>query len=67
MISKDMKVSQLLKESEAAGSLLAQAGLACAGCAAAEGETIEEAALEHGLDPVLLVRKLNLHLLHQIG
>ncbi len=66
MIEKDMKISDLLEEYEEAGPLLAQAGLPCVGCAAAGGETIEEAALEHGLDPVLLLRKLNLHLLHRI-
>ena len=66
MIEKDMLVSELLETCEAAGPLLAQAGMACIGCASASGETLEQAAKEHGLDPVLLVRKLNLHLFHRV-
>lgn len=66
MIEKDMLVSELLEAYEAAGEVLAGAGMACIGCASASGETLEQAALEHGLDPVLLVRKLNLHLLHKV-
>ncbi|MCI8504968.1 MAG: DUF1858 domain-containing protein [Lachnospiraceae bacterium] len=66
MIEKDMLISELLETYEEAGELLAGAGMACIGCASASGETLEQAALEHGLDPVLLVRKLNLHLLHKV-
>lgn len=66
MIGKDMLISELIETYEEAAPLLAQAGMHCIGCASAEGETIEKAALEHGIDPVLLVRKLNLHLLHTI-
>lgn len=66
MIEKDMLISELLETYEAAGPLLSEAGMACIGCASASGETLEQAALEHGMDPVLLVRKLNLHLLHKV-
>ena len=66
MIEKDMLISELLETYEEAGELLAGAGMACIGCASASGETWEQAALEHGLDPVLLVRKLKLHLLHKV-
>ena len=66
MIDKDMLISELLETHEAAGALLAEAGMACVGCASAAVETLEQAALEHGLDPVLLVRKLNLHLFHKV-
>ncbi|MCD2493618.1 DUF1858 domain-containing protein [Lacrimispora sp. NSJ-141] len=66
MIEKDMLISELLEKDERAAAILAQSGMHCIGCAAAGGETIEEAALEHGLDPVLLVRKLNLYLNRQV-
>ena len=46
-----------------AAEILMEAGMNCVGCAASAGETLEEAAAEHGIDPVLLVRKLNLRLL----
>ena len=66
MIGKDMLISELIETYEEAAPLLAQAGMHCIGCVSAEGETIEEAALEHGIDPVLLVRKLNLYLCQKI-
>ena len=50
MIEKDMLVSELLEAYEAAGEVLAGAGMACIGCASASGATLEQAALEHGLE-----------------
>lgn len=61
-ITKEMKIPELLALDERAGQILMQSGMHCIGCISAENETIEEAALEHGIDPVLLVRKLNLYL-----
>lgn len=66
MIEKDMLISELIGKYEQAAAILAQAGMHCIGCASASGETIEEAALEHGIDPVLLVRKLNLYLCQRV-
>lgn len=61
-ITKEITIPELLAADERAAGILMQSGMHCVGCAAASGETLEEAALEHGLDPVLLVRKLNLYL-----
>lgn len=61
-ITKDMTIPQLLALDERAEQILAQSGMHCIGCISAANETIEEAALGHGIDPVLLVRKLNLYL-----
>ncbi len=66
MIEKDMLIRELLEKYEKAAEILAASGMRCIGCASAEGETIEEAALEHGIDPVLLLRKLNLYLLNRL-
>ena len=66
MVDKDMLIGDLIRQDERAVQVLAQVGMNCIGCASAEGETIEEAALEHGIDPVLLVRRLNLHLYQKI-
>lgn len=62
LITKDTAITDLLKHYEKAAELLMQSGMNCVGCASAAGETLEEAAMEHGLDPTLLVRKLNLYL-----
>ena len=65
-ITKEMTIPQLLEMDPRAAQILMQSGMNCVGSASAAGETIEEAALEHGIDPVLLVRKLNLYLYHTV-
>ena len=67
MIEKDMLICDILEQHEAAGPFLAEAGMRCIGCASASGETLEAAALEHGIDPVLLLRKLNFQLFGKLG
>ncbi len=62
-ITKDTTIPELLEMDSRAAEILMEAGMNCVGCAASAGETLEEAAAEHGIDPVLLVRKLNLRLL----
>ena len=66
MVTKDTMISDLIKEEPSAVELLAENGMRCAGCASVEGESIQEAAAEHGLDAELLVRKLNLRLYGRI-
>jgi hybrid cluster-associated redox disulfide protein len=66
IITKDMTIDELIKNDERAVNVLMQSGMNCIGCASSAGETLEEAALEHGIDPVLLVRKLNLYLTGQL-
>ena len=61
-ITKDTTITELLAMYERAASLLMESGMNCIGCASSDGETLEQAAVEHGIDPVLLARKLNLHL-----
>ena len=61
-ITKDTTITELLEMDERAASLLMESGMNCIGCAYSDGETLEQAAAEHGIDPVLLLRKLNLHL-----
>lgn len=62
-ITKDTTIPELLEMDPRAAEILMESGMNCVGCAASAGETLEEAAAEHGIDPVLLVRKLNLRLL----
>ena len=37
-------------------------GMHCLGCPSAQGETLEEAAMVHGIDSDLLVEKINAYL-----
>jgi hybrid cluster-associated redox disulfide protein len=49
-ITKDMTIGEiLLKKPEVAPALL-EAGMHCLGCPASQGETLEEAAMVHGID-----------------
>ena len=36
-------------------------GMHCLGCPASRGETVEEACMVHGVDPLPLIEKLNKH------
>ncbi|MEE1032134.1 MAG: DUF1858 domain-containing protein [Ruminococcus sp.] len=67
LITKDTTITDLLKNYEKAAEVLMQSGMNCVGCASASGETLEEAAFEHGIDATLLVRKLNLYLNGTLG
>ena len=39
--------------------VLMEIGMHCLGCPSAQGETLEEAAMVHGIDADLLVEKIN--------
>ena len=54
-ITKDMIIGDILRM---AGVLVA-GGMHCIGCPSAQMETIEEAALVHGIEPDLLVARVN--------
>lgn len=60
-ISKDMLISDAIQqgEFEAIRDCLVSYGMHCFGCALAHGETIEEAAMAHGIDVDDMVDALN--------
>lgn len=58
-ITKDMTVGQVLKEHPDTIPAFLQNGLMCLGCPGAQMETIEEAAMVHGLDLEKLLSALN--------
>lgn len=59
MISKDITIGELLNKNQGVIPILLNAGMHCFGCPSAQGETIEEAALVHGLDADELVAEIN--------
>ena len=59
MISGDMLVGQIVNEYPQAVEILMEVGMHCLGCPGAQAETLEEAAMVHGLDGDLLVEKIN--------
>ena len=61
MITKDMLIIDILNQDKAEelAQVLFESGMHCLGCLAAHGETLEQAAAVHGIDPDALVAKLN--------
>ena len=57
--TKDMTIGQLLSVAPLVAPVLMEVGMHCLGCPSAQAETLEEAALVHGLDADLLVEKIN--------
>lgn len=49
-ISKDMTIGEILVADPEVASILMGAGMHCLGCPSAQGETLEEAAMVHGID-----------------
>ena len=63
MITKDMLLIDAFRMDgvnvEAMAEVLMQMGMHCLGCALSHGETIEEAAIVHGIDPDEMLVALN--------
>ncbi len=49
-ITKDMTIGEILRMQPEVAPILLQAGMHCLGCPSAQGESLAEAALVHGID-----------------
>ena len=58
-ISKDMLIGALIQMDDCIAPILMRAGMHCLGCPSAQMESLEEAAMVHGIDADLLVEKIN--------
>lgn len=58
-ISKDTTIGELLQIYPESAWTLMEIGMHCLGCPSAQMETLEEAAMVHGIDVNLIVEKLN--------
>lgn len=58
-ISKDTKIGELLNIFPGCVPILLEIGMHCIGCPSSQMESVEEAAMVHGIDADLLVEKLN--------
>ena len=54
-VSKDMLIGQLLQIDPNIAPILMRAGMHCLGCPSSQMESLEEAAMFHGMDADLLV------------
>ena len=58
-VTKDMLIGQLLQVDANIAPILMRAGMHCLGCQSSQMESIEEAAMVHGLDADVLVNQIN--------
>ncbi len=49
-ITKDMTIGEILRTKPDVAPILMEAGMHCLGCPSAQAESLEEAAMVHGLD-----------------
>lgn len=58
-ITKDMTIGEILRTNADVAPILMEAGMHCLGCPSAQGESLEEAAMVHGMDIEELMAKIN--------
>lgn len=58
-ITKEMTIGELVRSFPKAVPVLMSFGMGCVGCPSAQAETIEEAAMVHGMDIDSLMKALN--------
>ena len=58
-VSKDMLIGQLLQIDANIAPILMRAGMHCLGCPSSQMESLEVAAMVHGLDVDVLVNQIN--------
>ena len=58
-ITKDMTIGEILRTAPEVAPILLEAGMHCLGCPSAQAESLEEAAMVHGMNIDDLMAKIN--------
>ncbi|MDO4619668.1 MAG: DUF1858 domain-containing protein [Lachnospiraceae bacterium] len=58
-ITKDMTIGEILMTDFDVAPILMSMGMHCLGCPASQGESLEEAAMVHGLDANVIEKAVN--------
>ncbi len=58
-VNKDMLIGEMIQMHELIAPMLMRAGMHCLGCPSAQGESLEEACMVHGIDCDVLVAGMN--------
>lgn len=61
-VTKDMQIGEILSQDQTIAAILMASGMHCVGCPASQAESLEEAAMVHGIDCDELVSKINEYL-----
>ena len=59
-VTKSMLIGEIIRINEGVIPILLNSGMHCVGCPSAQGESLEEAAMVHGIDADELVEKSQL-------
>ena len=58
-INKDMTIGEIIRYDMDIVPILMGAGMHCVGCPSAQGETLEQAYMVHGIDVDMLLEEIN--------
>ena len=58
-VTADMTIGELIRLDENIVPILMRAGMHCIGCPSAQGESLAEAAMVHGIDGNMLIAQIN--------
>ena len=58
-VTSDMTIGELIRMDQNIVPILMRAGMHCIGCPSSQMESLEEAAMVHGMDVDILVQQLN--------
>lgn len=59
VIYKNMLIGEIIAADPGNAAILMASGMHCVGCPSAQGESLEEAAMVHGMDVDALVTEIN--------
>ncbi|BCN29312.1 DUF1858 domain-containing protein [Anaeromicropila herbilytica] len=64
-VTKETIIGDMINENRGTAAILMEAGMHCVMCPSAQGESIEEAAMVHGIEADALVQEINNYLISQ--
>jgi len=64
-IKKEMLISEVIQVDRGLIPILMSHGMNCVGCPSAQHESLEQAAVVHGMDPDAMVEEMNTYLQSQ--
>jgi len=66
-VTKDILIGELIKLDQGIIPILMGAGMHCVGCPSSQFESLEEAAMVHGMDISVLLDNINEYLMTKSG
>lgn len=61
-VTKDMTIAEIISVDQGIIPILMNAGMHCIGCPSAQGESLEEASMVHGMNADALIEAINAYL-----